>query len=191
MWARLCALYCRLGEDPRCWWWPIARIFGGPGQNTCYMTRTKLTPETPWGQVYLHVFHREDLDRDPHDHPFDFWTLPLNMGYSEDVYSSGSECFTRQRVPHFRWSFRPAEHTHRVVDTDSGGWPLVTLVWRKRSRRKWGFWVHSWDAIDSTRRAWVGWREYLYGGESRNANVPGRDVDCPGTKADYITWKRD
>jgi hypothetical protein len=190
MLARLRAIYYWLCDYPRGNWWPVARIFGGPGRDTVYLTRVKLTPPTRWGQLYLHIFHREDLDRDPHDHPFDFWTLPLSQGYAEDVYAASGECFTRQRVPHFKLSYRPAEHTHRVVATDNGRWPLVTIVWRGPSRRKWGFWVHAWDRLESTRRSWVVWTEYLYGGEARNANVPGRDVDCPGTKREYVNWSR-
>lgn len=172
--ARQCAHY------PARWYWPIVRIFGGPAQDTCYMTRGILTPPTRRGQLYLHVFHREDLDRDPHDHPFDFWTLPLNKGYIEDVYSEGSECFLRVHVPRWRWSFRPAEHCHRVVETDDGRWPLVTLVWRGPSKRRWGFWVHTREALDATKRRWVLWKDYIFGGESANANLPGRDVNCPG-----------
>lgn len=179
---RQCAPY------PVRWYWPIYRIFGGPGRDTVYMTRVFLTPKIPpvpalriqGGQWYLHVFHREDLDRDPHDHPFPFWTLPLNMGYTEDVYNPDSQCWTSVRVPRWRWSYRHATHCHRVVATDSGRWPLVTIVYRGHTERRWGFWVHAWDAIASTKRRWVKQQEYLYGGESANANIPGADETCPG-----------
>jgi hypothetical protein len=171
---------------PPKWYWPIVRIFGGPGRSEtdgCYMTRVILGPETRWGQLYLHVFHREDLDRDPHDHPFAFWTLPLNQGYIEDVYDPVKECFTAVRAPHFRWSFRKAEHIHRVIGCDHG-WPLVTLVWRKPSSRKWGFWCHTPDQepLDTT-RTWMPWASYLIRGD--NVNVPGADAICPGVKSEY------
>ena len=178
------------------WYWPIVRIFGGPGRDTVYMTRTVLTPKLPpspfigfkGGQLYLNVLHREDMDRDPHDHPFDFWTLPLNMGYIEHVYSATRECWAAVRVPPWRWSARKAEHIHRVVSTDSGRWPLVTLVWRGPTRRKWGFWVHAWDALESTKRRWVKMMDYLYSGDGATANIPGQDVACPGRRN---TWRRD
>jgi len=183
---RLCSAY------PARWYWPVVRIFGGSEQSTVYMTRVLLTPmlrAMPWigfkgGQYYLHVFHREDLDRDPHDHPFDFWTLPINQGYMEDVYWPSGECFTFQRVPHLRWSFRPATHCHRVVGVDRR-WPLVTIVWRSPTKRRWGFWVHEREKVSERptdpRRSWVHWKDYIYGGESANANVSGQDNLCPGT----------
>ena len=55
----------------------IERIYGREETTTLYLLRVKLTPKTRWGQLYLHIFHRGDQDRCPHDHPWDFWTFPL------------------------------------------------------------------------------------------------------------------
>jgi hypothetical protein len=151
------------------------------------MTRVILGPLTPrvevfgrciWpgGQPYLHVFHRQDVDRDPHDHPFPFWTMPLNQSYVETVYDRESNCFRDQRVKHMEWSYRPATHTHRVVSCPLG-WPLVTLVWRGSSERKWGFWCH--DSETSNQRHFVGWKMYCYTRDGV-ANINGNDVQCPG-----------
>lgn len=184
MFAKLRGWLIRQSEHyPPRWFWPVVRIYGGPQgseSRTCYMTRVHLGPKTPWGRLYLHVFHREDIDRDPHDHPFPFWTLPLNQGYTELVYNSISECFYEQHVEQGRWSYRPAEHTHRITHCDRDEWPLITLVWRGTTERRWGFWCHSPEqASDDTERFWTPMQDYLYGGE--HANIEGRDVACPGT----------
>lgn len=164
--------------DPR-WWWPVVRIYGSTTENrTCYMTRVVLL-HTRWGSLYLHVFHREDIDRDPHDHPFAFWTLPLNQGYYEHVYSVAGNCFRRVFVPRGRWTRRAATHTHRIDGTEHDTWPLVTLVWRGPTVRKWGFWCRGETSKHtSPNRYWVDQRRYL--GDDLVANVEGEDVLCPG-----------
>lgn len=184
-------------------WSPVRVIVGGPdGKNhSAYMVRLMFTPSTPWGQLYVHVFYREDLDRDPHDHPFGFWTWPVNQGYVEEVFEHderpwmrvhhrwldehgqerrehfpGTHCFREQHVAQGRWHYRPATHTHRILRTDSGRWPLVTIVWRGPTTRKWGFWTY---ARTRSERTWTHWKEYVYG--RGLDNLPGdADRNCPG-----------
>lgn len=171
------------GHYPPRWWWPVVRIYGGPhgvGSRVCYMTRM-IFPPTPWGRLYLHTFHREDIDRDPHDHPFPFWTLPLNQGYFEEVMehsdtAPGRQCFKQVHVPRWRFSYRPPTHTHRITHTDSGRWPLVTLVWRGKATRKWGFWIRRGANLD---REWVYHRKYEDGALGLESDT-GLDVHCPG-----------
>lgn len=161
----------------------IKRVYGRDGEHsTCYLTRVKLTPRTRWGQLYFHVFHRGDLDRDSHDHPYDFWTFPL-VTYYEDVLDHATGRVTRNAVTAFHWHFRPAEYAHVQlgaarfrwvydVITDKrwfrenvfGGW-TATFVWHKPTRREWGFWVMPEHPVFFGRsgpRYWVPWREYLF-----------------------------
>lgn len=175
-----------LDQYPPRWWWPVVNIYGGPGHQEVYMRRYVLSPKTRWGQLYIHVFYRPDQDRDPHDHPFPFWTFPLNQGYVEEVYNTHLHCFTVVRVPARRLSHRPARHTHRVTRTDTGRWPLITLVWRGNTERVWGFWCHSASPSPMVRqRFWHSWKDYTLGsgnGTAPNiANQPGTDELCPGT----------
>lgn len=184
-------------------WSPLRMIHGGPdGKNqSLYLMRMMFTWSSPWGQLYLHVFYREDLDRDPHDHPFDFWTFPLNTGYTEEVFIHGGEllgwegrdgesllaalaaplipalhCFREQHVARWRWHHRPATHTHRILRADSGRWPLVTLVWRGPTTRRWGFWTYAETRLE---RRWTHWKKYVYG--TGVDNIEGdADVSCPG-----------
>jgi hypothetical protein len=189
LWARI----VRMSDvyPPR-WWWPVVNIYGGPEgllSRTIYMTRIIIGLQIrTWRQIYIHIFHREDMDRDPHDHPFGFWTCPLNQGYYEEVYEHdafNNGCWKTVHVPRWHWTYRPATHTHRVVSTDNGTWPLVTLVLREKNQRSWGFWCHSANPLNDRERARRHFVKHTtygnFGIDQGQANVDGIDEACPGT----------
>lgn len=148
-----------------------------------YMTRHWI------GRLRLHVFHRGDQGPDCHDHPWDFWTFPFQPYVEEVVDDLGPCAgyeTRRQVVPSWRPTFRPANHCHRVlnrverVDLEEGvrtrrsgqqvymhgntiyrdrPGPLITLVWRGKAKRPWGF-LKNRDG----RWCWVAWKEYVFGG---------------------------
>lgn len=78
---------------------------------------------------------------------------------------------TRQVVPTFRLSFRPAHHTHRVLGRykpdhseeiygpSVAPGKIITIVWCSRRKRDWGF-LKKRDG----KWCWVAWREYVFGG---------------------------
>lgn len=168
-------------------------IYGAHGEHsTPYMTRIWI------GRLRLHIFHRGDADPDCHDHPWDFWTFPLTA-YVEEVanpevtrrvqnstvvatgWQHAGRVLHRQIVPAFRWSFRAATHTHRVIGrydpvvtarampnaffpgaspeplADDG--KIVTIVWQGRPRRKWGFLRNR-----GGQWCWTDWKAYVHGG---------------------------
>lgn len=124
------------------------------------------------GRLRLHIFHRGDPDPDPHDHPWSFWTFPLTP-YVEEVVKFDREhpYVITQTVPAFRLSFREAHHTHRVLGRSKGSTTcargedmlregkIITLVWRARASRHWGF-LKSRDG----RWCWILARDYILGG---------------------------
>lgn len=164
-------------------------IHGAHGEyRTPYMTRVWI------GRLRLHIFHRGDADPDCHDHPWDFWTFPLTA-YVEEVATREMEDrefdpyaprhpfyrLSRQVVPAFRWSFRPATHTHRVIgrydpiatsllmpnafspgsslDPQIDDGKIITIVWQGKPRRKWGF-LRNRDS----QWCWTPWKDYVFGG---------------------------
>lgn len=148
------------------------------GRETPYMTRIWI------GRLRLHIFYRGDADPDCHDHPWDFWTLALTPYVEEvalpDRFGGGVSLF-RQIVPAWRWSFRLACHTHRVLGAWTGGFNkdegfpetlfgkrIVTLVWRSKSRRDWGF-LKNRDG----KWCWTPWKDYVFRG--------GRNAPCAPT----------
>lgn len=177
--------YDQASRYPVRWYFPVIRIFGGPegvDSRRCYMTRLVLSPVIRGRQLYFHIFHREDIDRDPHNHPFGFWTLPVNQSYIEEVYDSKSMCFSEQRVRRWRWNYRPATHIHRVVRTETGRWPLMTFVLRGPHEQPWGFFVHDVDqSKDDPERFWTPWQNYTDGAYTLQPNIEGRDDICPAS----------
>lgn len=96
----------------------IKRSTGPYGWNTIVKQGSRYMTRLWVGRVRLHIFYRGDDDRDPHDHPWPFWTLPTTS-YVEEVYEpiEGTDQFAMrlQVVPAWRWNYRPAEHMHRVI----------------------------------------------------------------------------
>lgn len=108
-----------------------------------YMERFWLF-RTRFVSARIHRILRSDLDRDLHDHPWDYATLILRGGYVE-VSERGE-----------RWHgpgsllVRRATHLHRLVLPP--GVATTTLFVHGRKRREWGF---------ATARGWVHWRRYV------------------------------
>jgi len=104
------------------------------GAQTVYGYQTQV-----WlGRLRFHIFHREDPGEALHDHPWDFWTFPLTS-YVEQVLDDPTDIIDRRIVPAFRWSFRKASHTHRIIGRANGRGVIVTLVWRGRGGRPWHY----------------------------------------------------
>jgi hypothetical protein len=138
-----------------------------------YLRRYFITPRWFPIRIFLHRIYKPDPDRDLHDHPWDFTTIPIKGGYQQLVRLPGSVEYTttmwRWRVAHNK-----AEFTHRIVSVEPNTW---TLLFVRRARRMWGFWPEE-PAQPIGRGLWVGpryvfvpWREYL--------GLPASEPDSP------------
>lgn len=126
-----------------------------------YMSRWIV--QTPWGGLRLHRIHRADADDHPHDHPFDFTSLILAGGYTEErefrtpddaktALSWGDSIRGRRIWRAFvRGDFisRKATDFHRLIYVAPSTW---TLVWFGPKRQSWGF---------LTADGKIPWRRYL------------------------------
>ncbi len=118
-----------------------------------YMERWWLL-KTPWLSIRVHHILRSDADRDPHDHPFDWASLVMYGGYSEQRYTTRKDGSAVPSGPSLRYgpgSFRRMRATdlHRlVVRGNESAWTLFIMGRKKRS---WGF---------QTPNGWVNWRDY-------------------------------
>lgn len=172
---------------------PRIETVTGKGARTPYLTRVV------WGRLRLHLFHRGDVDPEPHDHPWDFWTLPLNGGYYEEVLRDGQRYIQLVAgLKHVK-----AEHAHRVLyprwtrnntstvfhhDPEDrvrfGRWPIVTLVWTGRVRRRWGFWCGEDNAT------WIPWRSYFAGVRTlKDKRSTDEVLDKPKQKRPWFRFK--
>lgn len=136
---------------------PWQRVNGPDGKP--YLTRIKLFPKMPWGQPYLHIFHAPDPGFAPHDHSYDFVTLPLGAWYEEEIWETSTGTSWHEVVMPWRIHRRRAEHTHRIVD--AARWPFCTLFWQGPQRRQWGHWCRN-KGCESLR--FVYWKNYINGG---------------------------
>ena len=111
----------------------IRRIYGcserGDG-DSLYLTRITLIGFKSWS-LNLHIFHRSDFARARHDHPFNFWTMPIWRGYIDETI------WRRQRCYPGLIYYRPASHTHRVQLMNEK--PAITLVLFGKRTRNWNF----------------------------------------------------
>jgi hypothetical protein len=118
--------------------------------------------QTPWGTLRLHNIRRPDAGTAPHDHAWDFASLILRGGYSEQRYHRDYR--TRDGRIH-PWAStleehragnvvqRHAEDLHLITRVEPGTW---TLVVTGPKRRSWGFRV-----FDFSGSRWVPWREFV------------------------------
>lgn len=119
---------------------------------TDYMRRWIV--KTPFGMLRLHRILRRDLDRDPHDHPFDFVSIVLFGGYVEELYGiKGGKPESCETIWHTAGSVirRKAEDAHRICYVQPS---TTTLVLTSGKKRSWGFYTH---------QGWIPWRSYVFG----------------------------
>lgn len=128
------------------------------GSGDTYLFRYRII-KTPFGGIYLHHILMADTDRDPHDHPFRFWSFVLSGGYSEEIfedlsYDLGDGVLCAERIYRRRW----LRHSWHRMDTNAAHMitrvlpKTKTLVFVGPRVREWGFW---------TQTAWVHWVPYV------------------------------
>lgn len=146
----------------------------------------------PWS-IRLHFIHREDLDRDLHDHPWNARTVILRGGYTEQRpfrtcgpddpiweqldplgwrhshASKGAPVTTYEFIDRIAGDTAALKHGdyHRIDSIAPGG--AITLFITGRYRGPWGFLV---DGVK------VGWRKYR--GLDEDQDLQSHDV-CPAS----------
>lgn len=151
-------------------WKILSKMIIGKQDNP--MLKRIRVVQTPWFGIYLHFIYREDMDRDPHDHPWVFWRIVLKGGYIEDFFfkpASQTSAIGRMHMPFwarnqpFRWFNKfPVDQAHRITQVEPG---TVTLVIVGPKNRTWGFWTpavirqHPDDYYET--RRFIPWHKYV------------------------------
>jgi hypothetical protein len=112
-----------------------------------YLRRLRIV-QTPWWSVYLHWINEPDSGRHPHDHPWNFYSLILSGGYTEDVYAWPGAVPRRRRHRQGSLHRMGIHDGHSIVSVEPG---LRTLVFTGRRVRTFCFWTE--DGL-------VPWTEY-------------------------------
>lgn len=105
-------------------------------------------------KVFLHCFHRGDVEPYFHDHPWPFWSLILAGGYWEHT-AKGKRWYGPGSILR-----RPAHWQHRVELPE--GQRCWTIVWTGLKVRSWGF--------ICPQGGWIPWREHE---ANQAAGLPG------------------
>ena len=155
------------------------------GRENPYLKRWFLIKKG-WINLYLHQFLRSDDDRALHDHPGDNISMLLDGQYivwmpSHPDYGNNAYTF-RIRKTGFP-IFRRAEQLHRIelmkkVIRDESDQPIfendkaktvelpvISLFWRFKHRREWGF---------KSKKGWIPWFEFC---APDGSDVVGRGCD--------------
>lgn len=136
--------------------WALWRWFEIPDRNNpevVYLKRLRII-QTPWFAVYLHWIYLPDSDRDPHDHPWKFWSFILQGGYREFLWTSRydrEDNLLYHEVNDWdQYSLHkmPIRYAHQIVSVEPG---TVTLIITGKRHRIWGFW---------TPEGWVPYNKY-------------------------------
>jgi hypothetical protein len=122
--------------------------------NRVYLRRLRVL-QTPWFAWYIHWIYLSDKDRDPHDHPFAFWSFILRGGYEERLYPiepgvglTDGHYHKRRWLP-MSWHKMPQNLAHMITDLYPG---TITMIFagRKQEAGRWGFYTP----------AYVNYKEY-------------------------------
>lgn len=122
--------------------------------GTPYLTRRELI-STPWFGVFIHWIHREDLDRDMHNHPWPFLAIALKGGYMQQYQHADQSTHHLGSVStrtgwRGRLNWMPRSSRHRIAIVQPAG--AVTLVFRGPKTQHWGFF---------TPTGFVPWENYV------------------------------
>lgn len=92
--------------------------------------------------VYLHYFHRGDVDYALHNHPWHWsFSLILTNGYLEQRWDPKTRSIQTRKVRPGSVNVIRANDFHRVdlLDPSKGAWTLFFSG--RRVREEWGFWL--------------------------------------------------
>lgn len=120
-------------------------------KDKVYLNRLRIVA-TPWFGVFVHRIMLPDNDRDPHDHPWNFWSFIIRGHYAEDVWEATNKVPTMATIKERkRWSFHGMRmhSAHQIFEISSD---LTTLVFTGPRKRVWGFWTKdgfiTWDKYE-------------------------------------------
>lgn len=128
-------------------WRPFKKYVIGRPENP-YLTRWDILG-TRYGsnwlpRLFLHRFHRSDLDAALHDHPWGFVSLILTRGYWEERECPETRPCSlpehRDWYPALSIVCRRSTWKHRIIINPEDRGSVYTLVLTGPKIRDWGFW---------------------------------------------------
>ncbi len=113
--------------------------------RTPYLIRWKVS--LPFGfAIYLHKILKSDVDRDMHDHPWNFLSILVWGSYVEETPNNN-----RRLKQWFNFHWATDSHRVELFKRDGVEIPVYTIILRGKRVREWGY---------PTENGWIPWREY-------------------------------
>lgn len=141
--------------------WKRLDIRNNDGET--YLARLRII-DTPWFGVYLHRIEGIDPQSDPHDHPWNFLSVVLAGGYTEQVWRMHRGSSEKMHFPYVRrWPpltihrMKAEGVAHRIIETEPH---TLSLILRGKRSREWGFWNIDSFASPTERLGWTHWKDY-------------------------------
>lgn len=106
-------------------------------RSLVYLRRLRIL-QTPWFSIYLHWINEPDADRDPHDHPWNFWSLILRGSYIERVHDNPDDIGHIQAWQRGSLHYMHQTQAHRITAVTAS---VLTLVITGRRVRPFCFWT--------------------------------------------------
>ncbi len=112
--------------------------------HAVYLRRLRII-QTPWFAFYLHWIFKTDEDRDPHDHPFVFWSFIVRGGYTERLWRivPGGVRYTQSYDR--RWNrfslHKMDQQTAHMIQTIQPGTITLVMAGKKTGNGRWGFYT--------------------------------------------------
>jgi hypothetical protein len=101
-----------------------------------YLRRLRIL-QVPMFALYLHFIYVPDGDRDPHNHPMNFWSFVIRGAYFEQRYRrDGSHIGTRLRR-RGTLAHTTIDDFHRIASIRRS--PTITLLFVGKRSQSWGF----------------------------------------------------
>lgn len=113
-----------------------------------YLRRLRILA-TPWFAVMLHFVYLTDTDRDPHDHPWNFWSFIVKGGYIEHVWMNPRNrkrnLYNTRTWGRFTLHKMSKHWAHKITEIKPG---TITLVFTGKRTRDWTFWLEDGSQIE-------------------------------------------
>ena len=93
--------------------------------------------ETKYFSVLLHNIRRSDEDKDPHDHPWPFFSFILWGGYHEKLWQDGADNFYEDTFKPGRIIYRKTTDFHKLTLRKGPAWTFVLAG--PRTHENWGY----------------------------------------------------
>lgn len=125
--------------------WKWADIPSAIFPEQVYLRRLRVI-QCPLFAIYVHWIFQADGDRDPHNHPMNFWSFVLKGGYREVRYTYTGRSLGYRTRRRFSLARTAMNQYHRIIRLFRK--PTVTLLFVGKRSQSWNFMLPDGTKVD-------------------------------------------